>query len=312
MATYYTYEFVILVTMAILGCVFCDAAASTYPIANPGCPEKCGNVSIYYPFGIGEGCFKDKWFEITCKNSSAPILVSYKLKVSKISLHQVRVTYNWTFPSCHPDESGLEMLVKPQIPTNGTYNPFLFSNTRNKLVGFGCGVVTYVTSKSAPNYTIYTNGCISLCRNHTGLGLPRQILSRNCLGIGCCQAIIPPGLKTMSIRTFNIGSENNFLGSKSKSCSRAFVVDNEFRVRDLGDYEVPMVMHWVIGNSTCEQLRSNSKSNGFACGKNAVCIDYVKNGHHCECNEGYGGNPYIAEGCQGNITYLYFAFAASH
>ncbi|KAF8411453.1 hypothetical protein HHK36_004004 [Tetracentron sinense] len=31
----------------------------------PGCPNKCGNVNISYPFGIGNGCFFPG-FEVTC------------------------------------------------------------------------------------------------------------------------------------------------------------------------------------------------------------------------------------------------------
>ncbi|CAO2188917.1 unnamed protein product [Urochloa humidicola] len=42
-----------------------------YPLTRPGCPDKCGNVSIPFPFGLMPGCFRDG-FEITCDHSFDP------------------------------------------------------------------------------------------------------------------------------------------------------------------------------------------------------------------------------------------------
>ncbi|TVU05025.1 hypothetical protein EJB05_48173, partial [Eragrostis curvula] len=41
------------------------------PIALRGCPDKCGNISIPYPFGMAPGCFLDG-FEVTCNNTFDP------------------------------------------------------------------------------------------------------------------------------------------------------------------------------------------------------------------------------------------------
>ncbi|CAL5011804.1 unnamed protein product [Urochloa decumbens] len=41
------------------------------PITRPGCPDKCGSISIPFPFGLMPGCFRDG-FEITCDHSFDP------------------------------------------------------------------------------------------------------------------------------------------------------------------------------------------------------------------------------------------------
>ena len=47
-----------------------EAAAASPAIAKPGCIDRCGNVSIPYPFGIGPAdCDMANWFEIVCNDT---------------------------------------------------------------------------------------------------------------------------------------------------------------------------------------------------------------------------------------------------
>ncbi|KAK0604140.1 hypothetical protein LWI29_012441 [Acer saccharum] len=99
------------------------------------CPNKCGNISISYPFGIGKHCYKNKWFEITCQNQSSnlqqvPILHAYQLKILNLSNSEVRVAYTWKFSHCYPInpgvESGMEQVIRPIYREEGVPNTFDF------------------------------------------------------------------------------------------------------------------------------------------------------------------------------------------
>ncbi|KAJ0853548.1 putative wall-associated receptor kinase, galacturonan-binding domain-containing protein [Helianthus annuus] len=51
-----------------------------------GCSDKCGNVRIPYPFGIGAECSVNQWYTVDCKNSSPYLSKLNHLEVLGISL----------------------------------------------------------------------------------------------------------------------------------------------------------------------------------------------------------------------------------
>ncbi|GKV49559.1 hypothetical protein SLEP1_g56301 [Rubroshorea leprosula] len=64
-------------------------SAGGQALAMPGCQEFCGNVSIPYPFGIGTDCYMNKWFEVSCNETSTPpttLLTSIEIEVLYFSL----------------------------------------------------------------------------------------------------------------------------------------------------------------------------------------------------------------------------------
>ncbi|XP_042450502.1 wall-associated receptor kinase 5-like [Zingiber officinale] len=58
------------------------------------CQPKCGNVTISFPFGLQQGCYRDEDFALTCnETSSPPTLLFGDSVVSNISLKEGQLEY---------------------------------------------------------------------------------------------------------------------------------------------------------------------------------------------------------------------------
>jgi hypothetical protein len=66
-----------------------------------------------------------------------------------------------------------------------------------------------------------------------------------------------------------------------------------------------MVLDWAIGTETCEDAAKNKSA--YVCGGNSTCYNPINgSGYRCNCTDGYQGNPYLKDGCQGmQSTYIY-------
>ncbi|KAI3894891.1 hypothetical protein MKX03_018170 [Papaver bracteatum] len=261
------------------------------PIAKPGCQDKCGNVSIPYPFGIGDGCSVNHWFNLTCDSHlgySKPMYIDFN--VSDISIEGGYMTTDvYTFTNC----SG------HQIKDYDYYAPslrkFTISTTRNKFVVIGCN--TYAFLKQLDN--VYTaTKCVTNCNTS------KDATDGSCArGIGCCHSSIPAGLTSYGVEvhapvdsppisTCNYGfvaeaSSFNFSSSYMKDLKKS------------GTGMVPVVVDWSIGYETCESVINSTL---YACGPHTDCIPSNVTGYRCSCKSGYEGNPYLNStetgGCQ--------------
>ncbi|KAI4366239.1 hypothetical protein MLD38_022137 [Melastoma candidum] len=272
------------------------------PTAKQGCLQKCGNVTIIYPFGVGEGCYRNPYFEIVCNASTSsgseiPILQAYQLKVRNISYHDVTVVYDKKYPECYPNAEGMNITIRPLLGGRGRglFNPLVFSPVDNKVVATGCGIFTYVTNGI---YMNYTGGCLSLCDVNASYGIPKDSLYSKCLGYGCCEALMPRGLRALIIRVHAIGGAHTMNNSNSQ-CARAFVAGRNTPTERMSGDEVTMSMSWVFGKGPCKQEQGNNETSPDGCGDNACCINFRGNAtHRCKCNKGYAGNPYLPDGCK--------------
>ncbi|XP_059666592.1 wall-associated receptor kinase-like 1 [Cornus florida] len=296
---------IIIITAVVLLIKEARSAASN-SMAKPNCQEKCGNLSVPYPFGIGKGCCRNQMFEVTCNEST--LFYMSDVQVFQISLDHVSIT-GPAIVQCYNKSSG-ESPVGP-VSYGLEESPFRVSHTQNKLVAIGCDIFAYFTDLNTTNYR---KGCASICYNNTSsssriVGLAANNYSINptsCSGIGCCQTDIPE-----DIYSFNLHIETiNTIGRlwASAPCSIAFIADKNFsefskpNASNITDYDfldgVPLVLDWAIESISCREAQ---RRKDYACGRNSDCIKSIIDdgvGYRCRCSQGYQGNPYLNNGCQ--------------
>lgn len=268
------------------------ASASDDPLL--GCPDKCGNITIPYPFGTESGCYHDRGFHITCNLTYDPpkaFVTTTNIEITDISIDGTVTVNGLIARDCYkpldlgPDINGAWMDV--------TGLPYSFSYTRNRFTALGCDTVALNYESS---FADYSSGCVSFCMDLS------SVTNGSCSGIGCCQTEIPKGLKR--IQTILRSLLNHTTSWTVSPCSYAFLVDQQqfvFNVSDLSDFyrrrNVPVIMDWAIGSETCEEAEG---AGDLACWANSYCTNSTNGpGYRCSCKSGYQGNPYLSHGCRG-------------
>ncbi|KAL5205882.1 hypothetical protein ABZP36_034091 [Zizania latifolia] len=287
-----------------------SSTSSRPPTSLPGCPDKCGNVSIPYPFGIGDGCAATRLnrnFTITCNDTFQPPRPmvgdpSMPTEVIDISLeHGEMRVYGPVSYTCFTSDTG------PDNYTGGFSwegTPFIPSTTRNSFMAIGCNTMGIIGSYMRSNPDLFLAGCYSYCQaiNSTSDGAP-------CIGKGCCETTISPNLTDFAaILVFNHSSVWKF-----NPCFYAMLVEvgwYSFKQQDLVTHlgfinnrakrGVPVVNDWAIRNGSCPKDGEKAPKDYACVSSNSYCVSASNGpGYICDCSEGYKGNPYLPKGCQG-------------
>ncbi|KAL8256633.1 hypothetical protein R6Q59_031700 [Mikania micrantha] len=269
----------------------------------PSCPDKCGNVSIPYPFGTIKGCYLNKFYKVNCTTLQI-WNTSFKLLDITLDGHMrglLPVAHH-----CYPNHNKpSEIQVK--------LSRFPISDSLNLLTTVGCDARADMKTVDGKDYV---TGCLSM----SGCNF---LANGSCLGMGCSQVPVPSKLTTFQIHTER-NTDKNVGNWIYNNCTYGFLVkkdDYMFQVGDLDNMHnrsFAVDLQWSVGNTSCEEAQMNDGN--YACKENSNCssvmneFDQGYQGYRCGCADGFDGNPYISHGCQGpfiNEFYQYIATAAS-
>uniref|UniRef100_A0ACD5YWM6 Uncharacterized protein n=1 Tax=Avena sativa TaxID=4498 RepID=A0ACD5YWM6_AVESA len=286
----------------------------------PNCLASCGNVSIPYPFGIGDGCY---WpgFNLTCDRNRTRLLVGGgTLQVVEISLvnSTLRVV----------DSAGqVNLVFDGGEDGNGTWGgagagPYVVSERHNQFVVTGCNVQATLVGDGGGGNVI--SGCSSFCSiNDKWTGVVTSSPAGNggaaaaCSGIGCCETPIPIGRPSYGVQFKWLDSSHEHddkLPIAVRIAERGwFGAASAALLGDSPGYsptrrpEVPLVLEFAVdskpvvlpgvASSGCPEdaARSACRSTHSSC--HNITGNY-RSGYVCRCQDGYQGNPYLAGGCQ--------------
>jgi hypothetical protein len=293
-------------------------AAAAASIALPGCKNKCGDVDIPYPFGTTPGCYRPG-FMVICNETYHPPKLSLDNgaspapgpEVVEISLMNSTVRVgSWVSHFVAGNTSHVQLAM-----SRGS--PFVLSAKANSLVIVGCGFRVLLDIADGWTY----GSCASFCpvNNSTGEPFLPEVV---CNGIGCCQPSIPVGLLSCHIELSSLDGAGRCLIAPSPAPEPAFnasvhMVEQEWwndgsnvyglqqyfidlpSYPDMSPFFVPAIAAWALGRFPCEEAAQRPD---FGCrSKNSMCLNSTNgaDGYVCQCSDGYHGNPYMTNGCQG-------------
>ncbi|XP_031383934.1 wall-associated receptor kinase-like 1 [Punica granatum] len=288
--------------LLLLGSIKAQGQAATDQLAKTGCQQKCGNVTIPFPFGIGPaGCFLDDWYEVACPNgTNTPRLKKLELQVLNITLPfyygpggDAMITVN--FPVIYSRDCSRNQ-TRESVMLEGS--SFVIAQDRNIFAAVGCSRVALIeNTKSA------VVGCkLSECSSRADGTSIRP--NSDCSGLGCCQTTT-----TFGLQSFNVSFRKDEAASGAvEGCSYAALVDRaEFSPSRMHALEqegyVPAVLQWGVANTThfgINLLHDSRRGYGhYYCSSRSMSDSYIVMPFmQCFCYPGYDGNPYLGNGCQ--------------
>ncbi|KAI3734220.1 hypothetical protein L6452_13684 [Arctium lappa] len=271
------------------------ASLGTTIAQDSSCETSCGNVTIEFPFGSGEGCYYTSDFLVTCNRSSGEPILFFGKSTSNVFITNISIStgemeiMGLVAYDCY-NRSGRTRRNNPYLRIRD-----FWISTKNSFVAIGCDTHAYIEGKRQGNESDIGTGCISSCSSNKG------ITNGSCSGVGCCQVAIPERMRYVDISLRSYNNHRNILGFNP--CSYGFVIQEgkfNFSSNNLHDFgsveKMPMLLDWAIGNETCEVARKDTS--GFLCKGNSQCVEeYGGPGYRCRCKHGYAGNPYIQNNC---------------
>ncbi|KAG6480736.1 hypothetical protein ZIOFF_057321 [Zingiber officinale] len=258
------------------------------------CPTSCGNISIQYPFGIGDGCYLPG-FNLTCRKqnnrtvSAQLFMGDGTLEVTGITLYSGYVSFKLPVISMGVSQSSI---TTPLIDLKNYHN-FNFWATDNYLFVSGCNVNASVVDLANNNTIIYN--CSTFCLDVSPDLSPFVIRHQKC-----------------RVRIGNELPDRVFLGVRLTrfNQTRLHLTNatpvSAYMSSSIGSLESKL--SWYMDDhSSCTEAMNDTGT--YACiSSNGECTDAlsvdrdVTVGYYCRCSGGTEGNPYLTDGCKGSST----------
>ncbi|XP_034922250.1 wall-associated receptor kinase-like 8 [Populus alba] len=275
------------ISLLLLPILFQSATAAA-PMTKPGCQNRCGNISIPYPFGTVQDCYANEMFKIVCRetaNESAPRAFISMINMEVLNITDGAAIFKGPIMSSNCSDRQFNL---PAL--NLTGSPYFFS-FGNVFTAVGCNVRALLTG-IGPQVV----GCDSTCSADYDQKtlLYGQEINSLCADGNCCVASAPYRMQVFqpSLEAKN-GSED------SSGCKLAFLTDqNKFSFLNMtnpqalqGWRSVPLVLAWMMDYSIWRYDNSTMDCKYFLYESTVSNVS----GYECSCSNGYEGNPYL--GC---------------
>ncbi|CAL9201608.1 unnamed protein product [Musa hybrid cultivar] len=293
----------LLLTLSSMGLTIVESASTKEPFTVPSnCTKRCGNVSIEYPFGIGNGCYRPG-LNLTCTNNTNQpprlFLGDGKLEITRIDLDNGTVSVMTPIITLGVDEEFINVtLIDLQnwpysLKTLDLQN-YYSRDIYNLLYVSGCSVVADLVD---PTTDRIIGTCTTRCTSNDNTQCRLSLYNWNST--------------SLEVRLTRLNqSDLHFLNASS---IKVFVYnDYNANTDDLqgimkgSSSEVETALSWYIKDyPTCEEAKKNMKT--YACiSPNSDCYDVINYyndtdynfGYFCRCSFNHEGNPYLSNGCQ--------------
>ncbi|KAI5595889.1 hypothetical protein BDE02_03G169800 [Populus trichocarpa] len=253
-------------------------AEAAAPVAKFGCPDRCGDITIPYPFGTGKDCYKDEWFAVECNKTTNPpraFISRIKMEVLNISVKTATATVKSPVISfnCTGRKDGGSLDL--------TGSPFVFSDFWNEFIAVGCDTPVLMSGVEPQ-----VLGCVPTCGNQQSTNVWLQE-NNMCSGRNCCQASIPSLLQVFKPTLVSTNVDQG-----REACKLAVLVNRTWFASNISDPfalqsidYVPANLGWV--------MNVNDSDISISC--NTYYNESLKS--ECACWHGFEGNPYLELGC---------------
>ncbi|KAJ4718213.1 putative Kinase [Melia azedarach] len=259
--------------------------------SEPSCDRTCGEAFFEYPFGIGEGWYFDKNFEVICDNSSG----SPKAFLSGTGL-EISSNYSFGGPYIAVNISVISLNNSMSTTSNAkgvnlAGSPFSFSQEDNRFTARGCGNLSMINNLKENNNSTTFGGCYAICTCD-----PTQSQHSTCCDFSCA---IPPNLKSFDADTANNYSTNILQECTSLLMVYPYWLFSKYQTNSTvwkDEKQVPAVLEWGKYKGSCTEYFN---SDNTRCDRNGYCIIQLGSAFFCPCEQKISNS--FQDTCQGDL-----------